>query len=214
MSNRFFIVILAVIAIFFGVFVVTKNKTDAPGENSSNAQPSNHVRGEGAKGVTLIEYGDFQCPACKGYFPIVEQVVEKYKADITFQFRNFPLVQIHNNAFAAHRAAEAADKQGKFWEMYAQLYQSQDSWKNAGDPTTFFTGYAEQLGLNAEQFKTDMASSAVNDVINADVREAQKAGADSTPTFVLNGKKVETNPSSLEEFDKLIADAIKEKSTQ
>lgn len=213
MSNRFFITILVVIAVLAGVFTFTKQKTNDKTPGSSNAQPTSHTEGGGKSGVVLIEYGDFQCPACGQFYPIVKQVVDKYKDQITFQFRNFPLVQIHQHAFASARAAEAADKQGKFWEMHALLYENQQSWGVASNPTSFFVEYAKQLGLNVEQFQTDMASSEASGRINADITEAQKIGANATPTFVLNGKKLEKNPTSLEDFNKLIEDEINKKTT-
>lgn len=206
MSNRFFVIVLAVIAIFFGIFFFTKNNNKTTGNDS--VQATNHVKGGAKTPVVFMEYGDFQCPACGAYFPMVQQVYAKYKDDITFQFRHFPLVQIHRNAFAAHRAAEAAAKQNKFWEMHDQLYQTQDAWKDSSDPANIFIGYARQLGLDVEQFKTDMSSAEVNDIINADIKEGQNLGATSTPTFVIDGKRLEKNPQSVEEFSKLIDDAI------
>jgi protein-disulfide isomerase len=164
--------------------------------------------GENKAGVTLTEYGDFQCPACKSYFPVVEQVVEKHKADIKFQFKHFPLVQIHQHAFESARAAEAADKQGKFFDMYKVLYENQTDWSSQSDPLPTFTGYAKQLGLDVTKFQSDYASGEINDIINADYQEAVGLGATSTPTFVLNGKRIETNPDSAEAFEKLIADAV------
>ncbi len=210
MSNKFFIIILATIAVFFGVFVFNKNKAPGTNNGSSTPQTSQHVKGNVESKVTLLEYGDFQCPACKAFFPIVEQVVEKYKDDIKFQFKHFPLVQIHLHAFEGSRAAEAASIQGKFFEMYSVLYQNQDGWSTLSDPLPTFVGYAKQLGLDTVKFQTDYASGAVNDIINADFQEATKLGANSTPTFVLNGKKLDKNPSSAEEFEKLITDAIAE----
>ncbi len=207
MSNRFFITILVMMALVFGGFVFAKQKNTQNGSNTT-VQPTNHIRGNDKNGVVLVEYGDFQCPACLQYYPIVEQVVEKYKDQIAFQFRNFPLVQIHQNALAAHRAGEAADKQGKFWEMYSKLYQTQDAWKEASNPTGFFEDYAQQLGLDVVKFKADAVSQESNDKINADIAEGKKLGATSTPTFAINGKKIEKNPSSLDEFYKLIDDAI------
>lgn len=216
MNNRFVIILLVTVAVIAGAFFFTKHKSSTSNGTSTNssAQPSNHTIGEGKSGVVLVEYGDYQCPACGQYYPIVKQVVEKYKADITFQFRNFPLVQIHQNAFAASRAAEAAALQNKFWEMHDLLYENQQSWGTASSPNTYFEAYAEQLGLDVTRFKSDMGSSQVSDVINADIAEAQKAGANSTPTFILNDKKLDTNPRSLDEFNKLIEDAIKAKSSQ
>lgn len=216
MNNRFVIILVVVVAIFAGAFFFTKHKssTSTGGKANSSAQPSNHTVGSGKSGVVLVEYGDYQCPACGQYYPIVKQVVEAHKNDITFQFRNFPLVQIHQNAFAAARAAEAASLQNKFWEMHDALYENQQTWGSASSPNTYFEAYAKQLGLDVEKFKTDMGSSQVSDVINADIAEGQKLGANSTPTFVLNGKKLDQNPRSLDEFNKLIDDAIKAKTGQ
>src|SRR5690606_25397994 len=115
---------------------------------------------------------------------------------------------------AASRAAEAAGLQGKFWEMYDVLFQQQSSWSNSTSPYAIFENYATQLGLDVAKFKQDYASSVVNDTINADMKAAKALGATGTPTFVLDGKKVEQNPSSQEAFDKLIADAIAAKNKQ
>jgi protein-disulfide isomerase len=183
-------------------------------EQAVEGKPSNHVYGEGAKNVTLIEYGDFQCPACASYYPVVKALKEKYKADIVFQFRNFPLEAIHTNARASARAAEAADKQGKFWEMHDILYENQTSWQDTSDPLKIFKNYAEQIEIaDLAKFETDYKSSAVNDVINADIKEAQKVEATSTPTFVLDGVKITENPRDQASFDKLIDDAIAKKTS-
>lgn len=216
MNNRFIITLLVITAVIVGAFFFTKNKSSTSNGTKPNtsAQPSNHTLGSGKSGVVLLEYGDYQCPACGQYHPIVKQVVEKYKDEITFQFRNFPLVQIHPNAFAASRAAEAAALQNKFWEMHDLLYENQQAWSTASNPNPVFETYAQKLNLDVGKFKTDMASSQVSDVINADIAQAQKIGANSTPTFVLNGKKLDQNPRSLDEFNKLIEDAIKAKSGQ
>lgn len=215
MSNRFFVGILVAIALVAGFVVFSKQKDNTQnGGNSAAAKPTNHVREEGKTGVVLVEYGDFECPACGQYYPIVEQLVEKYKGQMTFQFRNYPLIQIHQNAFAAHRAAEAADNQGKFWEMYNKLYQSQQEWSRSSNPATFFEGYAKEFGLDIAKFKSDSASQDVNSRINADIKEGQNIGATSTPTFVLNGEKVEPNPRSIDDFSKLIDEAIKKKTAQ
>src|ERR1700732_727066 len=141
MSKRF-LLILAACAIGLGlIFWFTRDKSGS--SSSSNTQPTNHLFGEGKKGVTLTEYGDYECPICGSYYPTLKQVAEKYKTDIYFQFRNLPLVQIHKNAFAAARAAEAAGLQNKFWEMHDKLYDTQDpngsrGWVASSDPMPFF----------------------------------------------------------------------------
>lgn len=207
MSNRFAIIIVALIIIFGGIFFINKNKADAPNASSNAAQVSKHIK-EGSSGVTLTEYADFQCPGCGAYYPIVKQVMDKYAGKVTFQFVNFPLVQIHQHAMAAHRAAEAANKQGKFWEMYDLLYANQTAWSSSSNTSTIFEGYASQLGLNKDQFKQDSASSAVNDVINADLAAGRKLNVNATPTFFLNGQKLDQPPQDLDGFTKLLDDAI------
>jgi protein-disulfide isomerase len=215
MNKQFIAVVVVVIAALVGVFALTGNKDSANGgSSSSQAQPSEHKVGAGNKGVTVIEYADFQCPACKAYLPVVQQIKAEYGDDITFQFRHFPLTQIHPNAFIASRAAEAAGKQNKFFDMHDLLFENQDSWAPSSNPTPIFEGYAQQLGLNIDQFKTDMTSAAVNDTINADVKAGQALGANSTPTFAINGKKIDENPRSVEDFKKLIDEAIAASSGQ
>lgn len=208
MSKRFLIILVVLVAVFGGFLWYSKAKENA--KKSGTGQVTNHVQGAGNKHVTLVEYGDFQCPACGAYYPTIEEIRQKYGDDITFQFRNFPLVQIHQHAMAGHRAAEAAAKQGKFFEMYNQLYANQKVWSASNDPTSFLEQYASQIGLNMDQFKADYSSSSVNDTINADVKAGQALGINSTPTFFLNGKKLDPLPDrTVEAFSKVIDEAIK-----
>jgi protein-disulfide isomerase len=206
MSKTFWAVIAIIVIIFGGVVVFSKK--DSPStDGSNNAQPTNHISGGGKSGVTLVEYGDFQCSACGAYYPLVKEVTEKYKDQIFFQFRNLPLLQVHKNAFAGARAAEAASNQGKFWEIYDLLYQNQTTWGESDTATKYFEQYATQLGLNMDQFKKDSASAEVNDRINADINEFKKTKEKmGTPTFFLDGKHI--TPKSVEDFNKLIDDAI------
>lgn len=208
MDKRFGIILLAVVVLIGGVFFFTKKDTSPT--NSSTGVVSNHSSGVGTANVELIEYGDFQCPACSSFFVIVEQVRDTYGDQIKFTFRNFPLVSIHKNAMASHRAAEAAAAQGKFFEMYEMLYQNQSSWSSLSSPVTLFESYASALGLDLSKFKTDFASEATNNVINADIAEGKdKYKVDSTPTFVLNGQKLDSSEiGSLELFSKKIDAAI------
>lgn len=214
MSKQFLAIIAAVIIVLGGVFFIT-NKQSGSTTTSSNAKPSSHVEGSASSGVTLVEYGDYECPYCSQFYPYVKQAVEAYKDKVQFQFRNLPLSSIHKNAFAAARAAEAAGMQGKFWEMHDKLYENQDpkaqsGWVVSTDPLNeYFVNYARQVGLDTTKFKTDYASSAVNDVINADVAEFKKTKLEeSTPTFILNGKHI-TPGYSVEDFTKAFDTALK-----
>ena len=211
MDKRFALILVVVVALIGGIFVLSKDKKSPNSSNSSSsAGTSNHSEGTGTTGVELVEYGDLQCPACGQFFPIVEQITEKYGDQIKFTYKNFPLDSIHPNARAAHRAAEAAGIQGKFFEMYRLMYQNQTNWASLGNPVTVFDDYATQLGLNLEKFKTDFSSEAVNSTINADVKEGKdKYQANSTPTFVIDGQKVSnTELGSLDLFTKKIDEAI------
>lgn len=199
--------ILIVVLGLFGLFAVTKEDN---GQSNSNIEgvATSHTVGEGTKGVTLVEYGDFQCPACKSFFPLVNQVKQEFGDDITFQFQHFPLSQIHPLALQAARAAEAAGKQGKFFEMHDLMYENQDSWTALSDVTPVFESYAEQIGLDIEQYKADASSAQTAANIDADIKTGQEVGANSTPTFVINGVKIEQNPTSFEAFKQLIEEEI------
>ncbi len=210
--------ILAVAVILGGAVLFGKKNGNVTGS------PSSHVYGNAQSSVTLVEYGDLECPACGGFFPLVKQIKEEYKDKIRFEYRNFPLVQVHQHALAAHRAVEAASKQGKFWEMHDLLYQKQEDWNgpSASDPTgvpmsqalSLFESYAKQLGLNVDQFKADEQTTEVLGTINADIARGTSDGVNSTPTFFLNGKKIEETSSidTLDKFKKLIDDALGAKS--
>lgn len=167
---------------------------------------TDHVQGSTIAPVTLVEYGDFQCPACGLYHPVVNQVVKDLGPDnLRFVFRHFPLPQ-HGNAVPAGKAAEAAGAQGKFWEMYNMLYERQKTWETAQDPKTVFTAYAKEMGLDLEKFATDYDSDAAADKIDLDYKGGSKAGVNSTPTFFINGKKI-NSPANADEFKKLINEA-------
>lgn len=215
MSKQFLAVIIAVIVVLVGIFALSgDNKSDTSnGKSTSNAKPSENRTGQGKSGVTLVEYGDFQCPFCAQYYPVLKQVKQQFDEQIYFQFRNYPLQNIHQNAFAAARAAEAAALQGKFWEMHDKLYENQPAWSESKEPSTFFTQYAQQIGLNADQFKKDYASTAVNNTVNADLAAGRELKVDSTPTFFLDGKKIEVT-ANVSSFEKQIKEAIAKKSQQ
>jgi protein-disulfide isomerase len=219
MSKQFLGVIVIVILIFVGIFAFSGNKSNGSGPTGSSSKLTQHVQGLNKDGITLVEYGDYECPFCGQYYPILKQIQTEYNDQISFQFRNFPLVSIHQNAFAGARAAEAAGLQNKFWQMHDLLYEQNDlsqnnpnasTWVKASDPTTFFNQYAQQLGLNLTKFKADYASGTVNNLINADMGEGTKLKIQGTPTFFLNGKEVSVNESPAS-FEKLINAEIAKK---
>lgn len=210
MSKQFIAILVVIVGGLFAIVAVNnhKNPSTSGGSSNNSSQTTNHITGKADSKVKLTEYGDYQCPACGQYYPIFKQLTEDYKDKVAFQFANFPLTQIHQNAYISARAAEAAAKQNKFWEMHDLLYENQTSWSSDTDPSTTFVGYAKQLGLNESQFRSDMNSSAVSDLINADRQVVQNLGATGTPTFVLNGKKIDKSPTSIDEFKKLLDDEL------
>lgn len=210
--NRFWIILAVVVVALVGLFIATKPKSSGNASftgDASQVQSDDHTEGNKNAKVTLIEYGDFQCPACGAVFPIMKDLKQKYSKDVLFVFRNFPLISIHANAFAAARAAEAANLQGKYWEMHNQLYETQSVWGQlSSNQQATFEGYAKDLGLDVNKFKTDYESETVADRINRDISSASQFSVQGTPTFVLNGKKVD-NPSDAAGYENLIKDAIK-----
>ncbi|HEX6416555.1 MAG TPA: DsbA family protein [Candidatus Saccharimonadales bacterium] len=182
------------------VYLSNKNKIDVSGVNlnstlSANEQSgdiADHVFGKKDSKVILVEYGDFQCPGCGNAHPTVKKLSEKYKDQIAFVFRNFPLTNIHPNARAAAATAEAAGLQGKYWEMHNRLFESQNGWStlNSNERTEFFKVYAKEFNLDGEKFESDLVGEQVNKKINYDRALAGKANVTSTPSFFLNGQSL------------------------
>ena len=164
-----------------------------------------HVQGNAQAAVSLIEYGDYECPACGLWNPLLIQLVAERGTGIAYAFREYPLVQIHQNAMISAQAAEAANLQGKFWQMHDLLYAKQQEWENAPTAdiiTLYFDGYAKSLGLDVARFDADIASDAVKARVQRDIATGDAARLDHTPTFFINGKQI-NNPSS---YVELIAD--------
>ena len=159
--------------------------------------------------VVIMEFSDFQCPACSYYYPIVEQVISNYSSTTQFVYRNFPLAQ-HANSHIAAYAAEAAGLQGKFWDMYAQLFPNQNDWadKSNIDAGKVFESYAAKIGLDLAKFKTDVVSSEVATKVQNDYQSGLDAGVDATPTFFLDGRKLD-NVADYNSLKTLIDEEIK-----
>lgn len=206
MSKRFLVFIIAAVLVFIGLVAINRDRA-AEETKTDYASASNHISGEGNTGVTVIKYADFQCPACVSYYPIFVQLKEEFLGRVIFQFRHFPLIQIHQNAMAAHRASEAAGLQGKFWEMHDLLYENHATWSVSNNSSQLFEDYATQLQLDLERFKADVGSTRVNAAIQADIKVGQDIGVSGTPTFVVDGQLIES-PTSIEAFRAIIDNAI------
>ncbi|MBI4022889.1 DsbA family protein [Candidatus Berkelbacteria bacterium] len=154
--------------------------------------------------VTLIEYGDFQCPACRFFFELLRQLKTEFPPqELRVIYRHFPLDNIHSNARAAAHAAEAAGEQGKFFPMHDLLYERQPEWSELDDPTDVFATYAEDLGLDLALFRETLDRPETKEAVQADVRSGNVAQVTATPTFILNGKKID-NPNSYDTLRTLV----------
>jgi protein-disulfide isomerase len=158
--------------------------------------------------VTFIEYSDFQCPACKAYRDLIEGLHEKYDdSQLAIVFRHFPLKTIHPQATLAAQAAEAAGKQGKFWEMHDLLFDNQADWAGKRNAEELFVTYAKSLELDEQQFLADISAGETKAAVENDYRSGVSNRINSTPTFFLDGERI-GNPQSIEEFSQLIDEKL------
>jgi protein-disulfide isomerase len=171
--------------------------------------------------VSLIEYGDFECPACGEYSPVVEQVVQNYSSTVRFVFRNFPLYTIHPFAGIGAQAVEAAGLEGgtaKYWAMNNLLYSKQSEWSldtsvaPADLVSKYFDGYAQSIGLDVNTFNNDINATSVIQKIQTDVNGGNAAQIDHTPTFFVDLKQI-PNPTSLADFEAMLNAAIASSTT-
>ncbi len=215
MGKSFWIILGVVIAASVGLILFAGSDSDT-GNTAQNSdilavQDIDHKRGLAGSSVTLIEYADFQCSACAAVFPVVDEMFKEFGDQVEFVTRNFPIVSIHPNSMSAHRAAEAAGAQDSFWEMHDLLYQRQRAWESTTNASGVFESYAQELGLDIDKFKEDVASQEALDHINDDANGGKTVGVQGTPTFFLNGEQLPT-PRSLEEFRAVLQAAVDEAS--
>ena len=197
----FLLLIILIVAGFVIVAIRLKNGSNQPLLPVSAIVASDQIKGDREAKKILIEYSDFQCPACAAYAPIVKQIAEEFKDSAVFVYRHFPLSQ-HKNAELAALAAEAAGKQGKFWEMHDLIFENQNEWSESQIAEELFVKYATELNINIGQFKNDLISKEIKDKVKNDLRSGEKNGVNFTPTFFLNNKKIQ--PRSYDEFKQLI----------
>lgn len=159
-------------------------RTGVPG-----AEPA-HTKGPANAPAHIEEFGDFECPPCAMFHPILEQMEEEFGDKLRVTFREFPLPN-HKHALRAASAAEAAGMQGRFWQMHKLIYEHQNEWKALFDVRPVFDGYAKQIGLDVERFNRDLGGSQVAQRIIMDGKRAQSMGVKGTPTVFLNGREVQ-----------------------
>ncbi len=191
-SSKMKAIVIGLVALIFLVgltyaIFATKKKSTEPVTISS----SGWVKGNAESTITLTEFADFQCPACRAFEPMLSQLDKEYGDRVKIVFKHFPLKAIHPNALPAAVAAEAAGKQNKFWEFHDVLYEKQDEWAGEANPKPKFLSYAKGLKLDTAQFEKDLNDSKIKAAVNAQVDEGIKIGVSGTPSLFINGTPID-----------------------
>jgi protein-disulfide isomerase len=150
---------------------------------------SDKIQGNLNASITLVEYGDYQCPHCGHAYPIVKNIQETFGDKLRFVFRNFPLQNIHPLAVNAAVATLAVAKQDKYWEMHDMIFENQESLHGNS-----FSDFAQELGLNIKQFENDVLDEELSDKVYADFESGIESGVNGTPTFFINNIRYNRSP--------------------
>ena len=204
-----FIIILSVLGVALGSAWYLKRSSNTVRQISNSNQPGPVTSSSSAEVVTgvpgaepahtlgpatapakLEEFGDFECPPCGMFHPILVEMHKEFGDKLQITFREFPLAPAHQHAIAAASAAEAAGLQGKFWEMHDLLYENQKAWHESFDVRPIFEGYAKQIGLDMNRYQRDLNGEEVAQRILNDGKRGHSMGVKGTPTVFLNGKEV------------------------
>jgi protein-disulfide isomerase len=208
------IVIILAVAVAAGAAVYLSRQPDE--SSTTNAAPlkaadlkgGGHFRGPEDAKITLVEFGDYQCPSCAAYHPFVKEILNRYPKQVRLEFHHFPLISIHPNSMAASKAAEAAGLQGHYWEMHDALFEYQPSWSTRPDPKPTFASIANSIGINGTILTQSMDNPQLQDRILKDVEQGNTVGIQAVPTFFIDGQQVHIN-LSMEDFVQVIESHLK-----
>lgn len=208
-KNRIIMWAAIILGIFGFLWLLTTLATGSSGEESRSLNDDitlneEHVKGNPEGSIIIVEYSDFQCPACASAYPMAAQAVEEFD-DVALVYRHFPLRSIHPEAQLAAQAAEAAAMQGQFWEMHDALFNTQSQWSGVEGAGEYFVRLAGSLGLDEEQFRTDMNSDAARDAVGAEAASASALRLRGTPSFFINGEQQQFG--TYEQLRSIIEDA-------
>lgn len=192
--------------IFFGWIIVSSKQTAQ--QSLTNVSEGGHARGNDDAKVALVEFSDFQCPACKAAKPNVDRVLSEYKGKVKLVYKHFPLTSIHKNGVAAAVASEAAGKQEKFWEIHDVLFEKQDEWSVSDTPNDLFKKYAADLKLDEKAFSDALNSQELEKKVMQEEDEGVKNGVNATPTFFVNNRKVKYD-TTYESLKKAVDEALR-----
>ncbi|MEX0662617.1 MAG: thioredoxin domain-containing protein [Balneolaceae bacterium] len=155
-----------------------------------------------AQKVEIIKYSDYQCPSCRHGYELLKPLVEEYGDNVEIIYRHFPLSGFQYSRLAAH-VAEAARNQDKFQEMHVLIFESQEEWSQGG-AEEYFMGFAEEIGLDMEQFREDVESEEIAEKVERDRQEGIRRTVNATPTYFMNGQKIQQSPQTYEQFKALV----------
>jgi protein-disulfide isomerase len=202
------IVIVLAVGVAAGAAVFLSRQPDAPEE--TNAAPltvdiktPGHFRGPEDAVVTLVEFGDYQCPSCAAHHPFVKEILNRYPKQVRLEFHHFPLMSIHPNSMAASKAAEAAGEQGHYWEMHDALFEYQTSWSTQPDPKPVFAAIANRIGINGTILVQTMELPRIQERVLKDFEQGDRARVQAVPTFFIKGQQVPIRPT-MEDFVQVI----------
>ena len=167
------------------------------------------VLGKADAPITLVEYGDYECPPCASFAPMVTRLLEKYPDSLKYEYRHFPLTGLHPGAMRAAMAAEAAGQQGRFWEMHKLLLANQGKLIRDPNAEADLIELGKLIDVDAESFGKSLRSDDIEQKIAKQIAQGKSEGIGGVPTFLINGTKIEQNPNSFEGFDALILDELK-----
>jgi protein-disulfide isomerase len=201
-------VIILAVAVAAGAAVYLSRQPDQPSETAAasrhaDIQGGGHIRGPEKAALTLVEFGDYQCPSCGAYHPLVKEILNRYPQQLRLEFHHFPLVTIHQNSMLASKAAEAAGEQGRYWEMHDALFEHQREWADSPNAEPIFIALASRFGLDVNRFMQALRSPQVQDRILKDVTSGQDAKVEAVPTFFINGERISVK-LSMEDFVQVI----------
>jgi len=207
MKNPWTIIGIIVIVLFGGAIWYSGVANEA---NNEGVEIIQNIKGNPDATVTLVEYSDFQCPACASFQPVVSQLLAEYGDSLRFEYKHFPL-PIHGSAVPAAVAAEAAGQQGQFFAFHDVLFENQQEWSSSPTANALFAKYADELGLDMDTFRRHMNSSLLRDKVQGELADGRALQVTGTPTFFLNGERMVF--SSFAEFTMQVAAAVNPDST-
>lgn len=186
--------IVVVIGVLFYAF-----KSDEPATPDASSQTASL---ENAQPVEILKYSDYQCPACKVYIPLENELKREFGDLVTIEYRHFPLGG-HQFAELAARSVEAATEQGEREAMHDRIFEEQETW-SAGNAGELFRQYAEEIGLDMDQFEEDLNSDEIRERVELQRAEGERRQVRATPTYFLNGRRLQQNPQSYEQFRAIV----------